>query len=573
MDAAWMAVAALFLIGYVFLAILANFDLTDGRFALYMDERITFDGVQHILYPESFAAFVQSVIDGGDHRYGRALWNSMAAASFLPAYIFGDQGQIIASRMLQVALLIAAFIVLAQTFVKSWGLKALLLAALLALPYTDYYMTMPKPEPLQLFFLALFLFFHKKTNLAFGAHWVFMGLAFGTKISTLPAMAVFVAFSILAHRIGQAAGDLKIQLVRTAIFFSLGFGLAVPILLMPIVAAILVLYLLKWAGGFMKLSKGGLLLASLAAMIFLLIGARHQLKTWLSATFLNTGHGADQESINFISWAEYFLSSWLVAPSWIGGALITCAGIFLAFWLGRVYRQEDRQLPIGLVVALAGLALNLAIFAGVQRLWGCYLFPGSVLLLTGLFCLVNSSLVPATSGRRQPTSVLELFLASGLAVIVTLMAFVYWAPDGIAKFKELRGRTGRTEYKIEFESYDQVRSSLSRLSQSKNKILNVAFDPILFIPPSNSRYKLVEFWGPYVDWNKNADVLIFSSVHTPWGRDCLAGSAPHQACLAERDGYSKFVITQGASCKQEKCYRLHAELPNGGEILVLESAN
>ena len=103
MDAAWMAVAALFLIGYVFLATLANFDLTDGRFALYMDERITFDGVQRILYPESFAAFVQSVIDGGDHRYGRALWNSMAAASFLPSYIFGDQGQIIASRMLQVA--------------------------------------------------------------------------------------------------------------------------------------------------------------------------------------------------------------------------------------------------------------------------------------------------------------------------------------------------------------------------------------------------------------------------------------------------------------------------------------
>jgi len=51
-----------------------------------MDERITFDGVRNILHPDSLRHFIWSVFDGGDHRYGRSLWNSMAIFSFVPRF-------------------------------------------------------------------------------------------------------------------------------------------------------------------------------------------------------------------------------------------------------------------------------------------------------------------------------------------------------------------------------------------------------------------------------------------------------------------------------------------------------
>lgn len=560
-----MATAALLLVGYVFLAATANFDLTDGRFALYMDERITFDGVQRILYPESVATFLQSVLDGGDHRYGRTLWNSMAAASFLPAYVFGDQGQIIASRMLQVALLVAAFMVLAQTFVKSWGLKVVLLAALLAMPYTDYYMTMPKPEPLQLFFLSVFLFFYKKNGFLFGSYWIFLGLAFGTKISTLPAMAVFIAAAFLADRSRPATGEPRERLKQAAIFFLLGLGLAVPILLIPILA----LFLFQWGRNRLKHNKKTQLLATTIATYLFVIGL-HPIKRWVSATFFNTKHGSDQESINFISWVEYFLDSWLVAPSWLGGVLIASTGLFLAYWLRRLYLQEVRQLPAGLAVALAGLVLNLAIFTSAHRLWGFYLYPGSVLFLTGLFSLIDTSIIRAKTEKHTFILIPESLAAGCLAALLTSMTIFYWAPHSVANFRELSARTERAEYRIELASYNQVVNSLSRLSRSQNKKLDVAFDPILFPPTSDPSYRLIEFWGPYVDWDMATDVLVFSSAHTFRGRHCLAGSPLYQACLTERDAYSKYVIDEKKTCTQERCYRRHAELPNGGEILVLE---
>lgn len=57
----------------IYYSIAANFDLTAGRFSLFMDERITFDGVKKILHPDGFRSFIGSVV-GGDQRYGRSLW-------------------------------------------------------------------------------------------------------------------------------------------------------------------------------------------------------------------------------------------------------------------------------------------------------------------------------------------------------------------------------------------------------------------------------------------------------------------------------------------------------------------
>ncbi|MCK9799076.1 hypothetical protein M1B34_15510 [Pseudomonas sp. MAFF 302030] len=90
------------LVFFIYLATLANIDLADGRFVLFMDERITFDGVTRILHPDGIVNFFESVINGGDHRYGRILWNSIAVFSMVPEKLFGEFGQIFSTRMLQV---------------------------------------------------------------------------------------------------------------------------------------------------------------------------------------------------------------------------------------------------------------------------------------------------------------------------------------------------------------------------------------------------------------------------------------------------------------------------------------
>jgi hypothetical protein len=569
-DLAWQFVAIACVIGYVFLATMANLDLTAGRFALFMDERITFDGVQRILHPGNLAAFFWNVMDGGDHRYGRSLWNSMAIASFLPANFFGDTGQIIASRMLQPLLLITAFLVMVFTFVRGWPLRSVLLVALLAMPYTEYYMTMPKPEPLQLFFLAMFLYFYKKNDWAPGKYWIFLGLAFGTKISTLPAMAVFAAASFFAYKFRGLEEIEPNGITSGCIYFFLGLGLAVPILFAPVVGGMLTFLLFRWGSLYLGLGKKTRGIATVAAIVVLLFAARVKVATWISATFLNTKHGADQESINILSWIEYFYNSWLVVPSWVGLAFTVSGAAFLLHRLVRII-DAKKAIPVGFVLILAGLALNLSIFVSAHRLWGFYLYPGSVLVLVGLFSLISSNSAQAKGENAPPLLGLESLLPRVTAMTVAVMAIFYWTPDSIAGFKQLSIRTEQPEYKAEFESYRHVVDTLNNLSLSQNRTLSVAFDPILFPPASNSDYQITEFWGPYVNWDTDVDVIVFSSVHTPQGAPCLAGSYNYQFCLVERRMYSRYVIDKHEVCAKAKCYKRYGRLPNGGEILLLES--
>jgi len=353
------------------------------------------------------------------------------------------------------------------------------------------------------------------------------------------------------------------QIRLTANYFVLGLALAVPILL-PVTLA---MFLFQWRVQWSKLSKIIGLSAAIVAT-FLLVVSLFSIKRWVSATFLNTRHGSDQETINFASWAEYFMDSWLNVPAWLGIALISVIGLFFLCSLFRYRRDNYLQLPDGLVVALAGAVLNLAIFSSVNRLWGFYLYPGSVLVLTGLVSLIDNHISEAKWQRTA--EIPGLLMNVGLIALIAVTTTVYWTPHTLASFKDLALRTQREEYREGLAIYNKVISSLDELSQAKGKVLDVAFDPVLFIPASSSNYKLVEFWGPYVNWGKDVDVLVFSSAHTTQRNGCQVASYDYQACLTERDGYNKYVIGGKGYCPLYKCYRRHAELPNGGEILILE---
>jgi hypothetical protein len=84
-------------------------DLTQNAYWLFMDERLSFDGIQKIYHPTSFKKFIDSIIFGLDLRYGRLFWNINALLSYVPYLLFGNQGQIIATRFSQLIFLFLSY--------------------------------------------------------------------------------------------------------------------------------------------------------------------------------------------------------------------------------------------------------------------------------------------------------------------------------------------------------------------------------------------------------------------------------------------------------------------------------
>jgi hypothetical protein len=103
----------------------------------------------------------------------------------------------------------------------------------------------------------------------------------------------------------------------------------------------------------------------------------------------------------------------------------------------------------------------------------------------------------------------------------------------------------------------------------ENKRLKVMFTPSLFPPEGDSKYRIVEFWGPYLQWHESPDVIIFGSINTPRGRPTPADSPEYSSFLLERKGYSEHVVEGGDDCKVQPCFVRMIFLANGGEILVL----
>lgn len=577
----WLFFSIALVCFYVGLATWANADLSAGRFALFMDERITFDGVHHILHPDGLKDFILSVVHGGDHRYGRSLWNTIAIFSYLPEHIFGETGQIIAGRMAQVVILASAFILLAVTFVKHWAFRFLLLASLLAMPYTEYYMSMPKPEPLQILFLSIFFFFFKKNEMGLkGWYWIFLGLAFGTKISTLPAVAILLVAVFVKYLASSKGKNFASELTGAFGFFLLGLAIAVPILLPHLVLSFVAFKMLdkflvnKWAiqhwGISITVAASLVVINSIASGILALkFKLKIPLAVWFYSTFLNTGHGSDSSSVNFASWVHFFFYDWLIAPVTVTVILVGIS-LFLLFQLARSNWHSLSNLPMPLVVFMSGLALNLAIFVAAHRLWGIYLFPGTILMLVGLFAIFETNLTNwsyRANDNNQANKLGTCASIVGLTLII-VVTFFWWSPHCFAKYEDNASRTRKLEYKNQYQSYIEITSFLARYSDHKKRQIMVAFDAWLFIPRSNAKYQINEFFGPYTNWKDTPDVLIFSSRQIT-GADYVANSPAYNNFLLERESYSKQVINNDQKCTEAVCYERQMALPNGGEILTL----
>jgi hypothetical protein len=464
----------------------ANLDFATGPYHLFMDELIIFDGVQAILHPKSFSDFIYSVTDGGDHRYGRILWNISALASWVPDLIFGAKGQIIATRLLLALALLASYWLLARTFVLGAYEQILTVFALVSLPHTVYYSTSPKPEPLQLLFLAIFLHGFTKFQQKRVFYWFFLGLAFGAKISTIIIIPIFFVASVFLPQFAKQFSATKLWLVA-----ALKGGVTA---LRNKHAYVPILYVL------------------LGLVCAVPILGKFQFKTWVQWTFLKTTHGSDNAAISWRDWLHFIGHDYIEVP-WLILCVVGC--VLAAMTLYELLRFLTDRLSsrkitnqLFLVLAAAGLSFILVIILTVKRLWGFYLHPGMVLLLVAFFLLISRR-------ARNGFSIVTDLRISYSTLLFSIFALVMTMPfmHNLRELHSLASRSSSPIHAQKEQQYRQILNFLKNAGKQSVQPLQVYLDPHLYRIESSKEYIVKPFWGFFTQWVDGADFIIYQRSH------------------------------------------------------------
>jgi len=483
---------AVLVVCFLVTALLANTDLMEGRHALFMDERISFDESFQIASASNLKSILRAFFEG-DQRYGRSFFYLTGFFSWLPYRLFGEPGLIIAGRMFQALLLLGAYLLFIFSFIYQPLLRLLAFVSLVSLPFTPYFATMPKPEPLQLMLLAVFFFIWKQKNEIRPWTFLLVGFAFGTKISLAIGVFVLGAVALISWR---PKGTLD-KLLPAGLWFCLGWVLAVPILLQ---------------GRFTE---------------------------YLGATFLNTSHGADNKMVGSWQWLQLINKEYLpIAPA--SGLLI----FYFAFSVFSKLKRSKSEVSSELGLALMSLALSLPIIFKVQRLWGFYLHNGFVLFLVGVFAFISEDWF---AKKNRHWNYLVLVLMLWLAVIQV--------PRRAFEFRVLAERTQTEDHRKRAQEYGEVISYLKALGHERKR-LTVYYDPGLYIPSSNEHWLINPVWGYFQDWSQGADIVVASSNCVPFkGLDLDPANVSYGSLQRARELYQKH-LSQNGSCILKPCYEI-----------------
>ncbi len=372
---------------YIILCIFGNIDASFGKHILYMDESVTYDGVYKIINRINADNLIDNVINVGDYRYGQIYFNINALIGTVPSELFGEQGQIISIRMFQPFLILGSLIAFSFGILKNWESRVLFCIIILVMPYTAYYSTMPKPEPLQIFFFSIFfvLFYRKKFN--FGIYWILLGLFFSVKISSLTTTILLIITSTIILIKNKELLEIN-KLYYGIISFFLGILIGLPFLYKPILQSIILILVLILINKNLKITK---IVYLLCFPIILFIFYRdYEFNTWIKNLVIYMRHPADNPIIGFIDWviflkAEYFFSSIFLS---------TYLLIFIGYLLYRsglsMYEYGfNRKLTAGILIITCAILNLLLISFNVKRIWGFYLWPSMFMLTAGIFIIID----------------------------------------------------------------------------------------------------------------------------------------------------------------------------------------
>jgi len=287
--------------------------------------------------------------------------------------------------------------------------------------------------------------------------------------------------------------------------------------------------------------------------------------SWLEFTFRNTTHGQDEAKINLFSWVGYFFHEWLAGPAILNIVVVASAALLFSLIVWDKRNEKAWLREPGLLLVCGGAAMIGSIFVSSHRLWGFYLMPGMVLALTGLLSLIEQRLYAI---QKPANGRIGLFAALVTLVSCIGLAIVGWLPNSAHNLQASARRTEAVVYRTQYARYRVVLDTLASQAKSLGRPVEVMLDPSLFLPEDTEAYRITTFWGPYKDWARPADLVVFGPSHVPGGGATPPDSPEYPAFLAERADYARFVIAPGAVCSQAQCYVPIAKLPDGGEILA-----
>lgn len=451
-DLLWGLLSALLVFGVFILTLWGNSNNLDPRY-LFIDEQITFFPVAKILNPSGLDEFLWLISDGADYRYGRILWNAIALIAAIPTELFGIAGQIVATRELGVVLLLSSYVLLTFGFIKTPSVRFFALLILILLPYNSYYMSMPKPEPLMVFVISLFLFLNSRNHFSPGGpSWILIGIAFGAKISFIIPAAILFSASVINDLLAKKF-SLTSYLV-SILFILTGFVIANPYFLQPvfflsypILITLLLFRVLSPLLGFITLTCILVLSIPLLPETGLnnfntrdlgdLSGLNHALGEWARGTFLKVNDGSGDLSQNLTSWFLYFCKTLYPPSLFLGFLLILSSIVFFAISSKELLSNSklDNQTIFNVVSMLTiGLALLLIPMLTVKnRLWGMYFFPGLVFTSLALLSGADFYIDAIKSKKFTPSRLLSLVKIPPI-VLLLIVILSYWAIEFINSF-------------------------------------------------------------------------------------------------------------------------------------------
>jgi len=545
-----LVAAALATAWWIQLAVQANLDMADGRYMLFMDELITFDGVERIQTAQTVSE-AAAALSGPDQRYGRTVWYLAYLSGTLGEAIGGERGQIVATRLAFAATLVLALALWCWALIRSYSLRLLAFIAALTTPFASYYAAMPKPEPLMLLFLSLYAVAAQRFGRGLGASFLFLGLAYGMKISAFPAIAVLVVFAMT-----RGAAENGERLMRRAAssvgWFILGFVAAVPIVLADV--------------------PNGL--------------TNHFAATWGSRT-----HGADSSTIGPLAWLTHIHDGAFFgwgAFGWLALGLLsalaaTPAVLTVAYqasthaaWRVRVRNWVLSDGAFLTVVAAAGAGLLASIVLSAQRLWGFYLFPGTILLIVG-------ALAAADWAADRPVGPDWIRLGSKLAALVGLANVL---PAGAihtqADFLGLANRSNdaaRRELEHRYENRPALADLLDRpsfdglqrryayitglsmhVARTRGDRIDVSFAARNWFPESTASVRYFPFYGPYREW-PSGRALVFADAGQSGDALSVKRGTPYDAIAEEARRLAVQHTDWGGPCERNPCFiQLNSEI-------------
>ena len=564
------------------LMIIPNSDLVVGRWALHMDEQILFDHLKRIFHFDSKEQLFSLIYRGGWANYGPIFFNMHAIVCLLPKIFYGDLGVIFAARMSSAFFLIASLNIFTFTFLKNWILRIFCFLVLINVPGISYLMCLPKPEPIQLFFLSLFFYFFKKNEFSLSkSYWIFLGIAFGAKISAFLFLVFLPIFAFSYVTIKQPFQAAIIAVPKTIVFIFLGLAISSPFLFPNLFLSFLIYIIVKDI-----LSKNikkilyldtllivALITLNVAWHAILHIGFAFTTNTsgWFVSTFLSTQNPADHESINFFSWLNYFFTIWLGDSIILNVSLVIFSFliIFKGFHFHVKHHHLNKDSYASLLVFFLGIITIVTLFIKVKRLWIFYLTPWIICVIIGVFSVLEISLRHYSFTSKIKHQQLLTNFIQALFIISVLGIMQEWLFKNLDSYKEYSSRTNSEFFQKEKLAYLTILDFLNATSEKKGYPITVAYDSLLPIPDKNNRFFTHRFFEPFEKWDIKYDAIILSArikkrvQHNPDPK-----TYEYNQLLNEKAGYEKHVLSKSGSCFNNNCYKLYANLENGGEILL-----